>query len=138
MEYKLTMEQKLTELHQFVSFVSRKRIHIENNMLFLDTYGMFRHSQEKCGQVWLDEDFFINTIEEDSIDESFVDNHLEMFFIHNGSLNKIIQVMQIVNEEEKFKAGHFRFNDLMEDLLNGDYEGTEDELKELWERLKLN
>jgi len=141
MEYKLTMEQKLAELHQLVSFVSRKRVHIENNMQFLDTYAMFRHSREKCAEVYLDEDFFIDTIEEDTIDESFVDNHLEMFFIHNDSLNDIIRVMQTVEEQEKYEAGHFHFNDLMEDLLRNEedvFEMDRESLKKLWERLKLN
>ncbi len=113
------MEQKLAELHQLVSFVSRKRVHIENNMQFLDTYGMFRFSRQKCAEVFLDEDFFIDHIEsnkeENLIDETFVDNSLELFFIHNEDMNKIIEVMQTANQEEKYEVGHFHLNDAMED-----------------------
>ena len=143
MEYKLTMEYKLAELHQLVSFVSRKRVHIENNMQFLDTYGMFRFSRQKCAEVFLDEDFFIDHIESDKeenlIDDKFVDNSLELFFMHNEHMNKIIEVMQTANQEEKYEVGHFRLNDAMEDLLRNDgYEYSEESLKEIWEELKLN
>jgi len=138
MEYKLTMEQKLAELHQLVSFVSRKRIHIENNMQFLDTYSAFRYTKEACAKVFLDEDFFIEAIEEDAIDESFVDNHLEMFFIHNQTLSEIIEVMQTVDQDNKLEIS-FRWSDGMEELLNNEANIDDEEaMKQLWETLKLN
>jgi len=138
MEYKLTMEQKLAELHQLVSFVSRKRIHIENNMQFLDTYTAFRYSKEACAKVYLDEDFFINSIEEDTVDESFVDNHLEMFFVHNETLNKIIELMQTVDQDSKSDIS-LRMADGMEELLNNEANIDDEEtMKKLWEELKLN
>ena len=117
---------KLEHLHNLVSFVSRKRVFIEENLHNLDAFFMFRQAKEVCAKVWIDEDMFESAIEEKyDFPEEEIDQWLKVFFSYTHQLNEFIYA---------FKADHWETQweklDYLDDGLDTKLVGNEEPIEE--------
>ena len=92
-------KEKLQHLHNLVSFVSRKRVFVEENLHLLDAFFMFRQAQKDCAEFWIEEDSFVNAVEDKyEFSEEEIDRLLKTFFSYIHRLNEYIY---------GFKADHW-------------------------------
>lgn len=119
-------KEKLKHLHNLVSFVSRKRVFVEDNLHLLDAFYMFRKAQKDCAEVWIEEDSFINAIDDKyDFPEEEIDFLLKRFFSYTHILNEYIYA---------FKADHWETQwenlDYIDDGLDTKLVGNEEPIEE--------
>jgi hypothetical protein len=119
-------KQKMEHLHNLVSFVSRKRDFVQENLHFLDAFFMFRKAQNDCSVIWIEEDSFINAIEDNyEFSEEEIDLLLQKFFSFAYLMNEYIYGFKANHWEDQWEKLDY-LDDGLDTILIGNAEIEEE------------
>jgi len=94
-------KEKLEHLHNLVSFVSRKRVFIEENLHNLSGFYMYIGAKKDCANAWLDEDLFEGAVADNyEFPEQELTDTLATFFVHNENLNHWIDAFKETSDKQ--------------------------------------